>query len=55
MPAAALIGLTAFALLSGPICGGIQWHHWNRDRVRKPSAGRMREEKSSEKAENATA
>jgi hypothetical protein len=32
MPAAALIGLSAFALLSGPICGGIQWHYWNRAR-----------------------
>lgn len=34
MPAAVLIGLSAFALLSGPICGGIQWHYWNRDRSR---------------------
>ena len=31
MPASVLIGLSAFALLSGPICGGIQWHYWNRD------------------------
>jgi hypothetical protein len=21
--------------LSGPICGGIQWHHWNRERARE--------------------
>ena len=34
MPAAVLIGLSAFALLSGPICGGIQWHRINRDRCR---------------------
>jgi hypothetical protein len=34
MPAGILIGLGAFALLSGPICGGIQWHHWNRARGR---------------------
>jgi hypothetical protein len=32
MPASVLIGLSAFALLSGPICGGIQWHYWNRTR-----------------------
>jgi len=35
MSASVLIGLSAFALLSGPICGGIQWHHWNRDRARE--------------------
>jgi len=35
MPASVLIGLSAFVLLSGPICGGIQWHHWNRDRTRE--------------------
>jgi len=35
MPASVLIGLSAFALLSGPICGGIQWHHWNRGRARE--------------------
>jgi hypothetical protein len=31
MPAAVLIGIGAVALLSGPICGGVQWHHWNRE------------------------
>jgi hypothetical protein len=34
MPAAVLVGIGAFALLSGPICGGIQWHYWNRTRGR---------------------
>jgi hypothetical protein len=55
MPAAALIGLSAFALMSGPICGGIHWHHWNRDKARELWVRRAREERSSEKTESAAA
>jgi hypothetical protein len=52
MPASVLIGLGAFALLSGPICGGIQWHHWNRDRVQDCWGRKARDEGASEKVEN---
>jgi hypothetical protein len=58
MPPAVLIGLSAFALLSGPICGGIQWHHWNRDRSREFWARRTqpkREENAGAKEESVTA
>ena len=27
-----LYGLSAFVLIGGRICGGVQWHHWNRRR-----------------------
>ena len=58
MPASLLIGLSAFALLSGPICGGIQWHHWNRERAREFWARRTtpkREDRSAATDEGVTA
>ena len=48
MPASVLIGLSAFALLSGPICGGIQWHYWNRDRCRDFWAHRLAPKRESD-------
>ena len=39
-----LYALGTFALIGGRICGGIQWHHWNRERRR-----RAREETSEAK------
>jgi hypothetical protein len=44
MPLAILIGVGAVALISGPICGGVQWHHWNRDHARNPWAYRHAED-----------
>jgi hypothetical protein len=35
MPPEALLALSAFALIGGRICGGVQWHHWNRERRRR--------------------
>jgi hypothetical protein len=58
MPAAAIIGLSAFALLSGPICGGIHWHRANRDRCRDFWARRLTpelESKAADKVDGATA
>jgi hypothetical protein len=37
---AILIAVGMVALLSGPICGGVRWHVWNRDHVRNPFAYR---------------
>ena len=36
MPFAVIIGVGAVALLSGPICGGVRWHVWNREHGRNP-------------------
>ena len=36
-----LFGLTALAVLSGPICGGIQRHHWVRMQRRRERAERL--------------
>jgi hypothetical protein len=33
-----LYALGLFALVGGRVCGGIQWHHWNRQRRRRESA-----------------
>lgn len=30
-----LYALGAFALVSGRICGGVQWHRWNRRRLER--------------------
>lgn len=36
MPVGVIIGVSALALLSGPICGGVRWHAWNREHSRNP-------------------
>jgi hypothetical protein len=35
---AVLYALSAFALVGGRVCGGIQWHHWNRERRKRGDA-----------------
>ncbi|MBV9990263.1 MAG: hypothetical protein JOZ72_03140 [Alphaproteobacteria bacterium] len=30
-----LYALGTFALIGGRICGGVQWHRWNRERRRQ--------------------
>jgi len=44
MHAAILIGLAMVALLSGPICGGVRWHVWNREHSRSAFAYRHAED-----------
>jgi len=33
-----LYALGLFALVSGRVCGGVQWHQWNRQRRRRSTA-----------------
>jgi hypothetical protein len=41
MTSTLLYALCVLALLSGPICGGIQWHHWNRLQRRRDRAEKL--------------